>query len=264
MGSRHPLDIFRSTDDGFDHASRRRRTVSGKVLGSNSRSSSDEGKATRGAGLLGAKLKASSKPKSGSTARSKPIKSSAPRSKPSASRGKAGAGKASKPKALFSPARSSAAGISRQLAYGAGVVLVIFFVVFALQHTFIDDGSDSGAFPTLKSSEADQLLGGVVAENLNVSTVLAATYPPTEHGLSTAWIAHDELAARGFESIDVAQILGEDGSVEHYQLVVGRAAASTLGPLRAALQALDDWPAEPAAPFTRAQVIPHPLAVSEG
>ncbi|GJM22392.1 MAG: hypothetical protein DHS20C15_23070 [Planctomycetota bacterium] len=264
MGSRHPLDIFRSTDDGFDHASRRRRTVSGKVLGSNARSSSDEAKASRGAGLLGAKLKSkssASKPKLGSTsAKRPPARVKAKNTRPT-SQAKS---KAAAPKALFSPAASAADSITRKLGYGAGVIVVIFLLVFVIRSTFVNDGGDASGFPTLKASEADELLGGAVAEDLTVSTVLAATYPPTQHGLTTAWNAHDELAARGFESIEVAQILGDDGAVKHYQLVVGRAAASTLGSVRDALQALNDWPAAPAAPFTGAQVIPHPLVASEG
>lgn len=34
MGKEHPLNIFRQLDSGFDHASRKRRTVQGKVVAS--------------------------------------------------------------------------------------------------------------------------------------------------------------------------------------------------------------------------------------
>lgn len=251
MGSRHPLDIFRSTDDGFDHASRRRRTVSGKVLGSNTRSKSEDGKASRAAGLLGAKLKPSGKAgASGRAAKaSKPAK---PKTKSTAS-----ASKSSKSGArpLFASASDRASLTSGKLLAGAVGVVAIFALILVVRDSF---GGET--LPTLKASEARELLDGQVSEDLTLSTVLAATYPPTDDGLVKAWAAHDVLAERGFESMDVASIFSDDGVVEHYQLVVGRAAADALDDVRDALRALDDWPHGARAPFTTARIIPHPLA----
>jgi len=139
----------------------------------------------------------------------------------------------------------------------AGGVVVMFALILAVRGSL---GSGGDLLPTLKASEAQQILDGQVPVDLTLSTVLAATYPPTEHGLNSAWAAYDVLAERGFEGMDVAQILGDDGAVAHYQLVVGRASADALAEVRDALQALDDWPSKPRAPFTSARVIPHPLA----
>lgn len=229
MGSRrHPLDIFKSTEKGFNHATRQRRTIVGKVLASTIRSGKDDGgkSPSRGPGLLGAKARPTKKKE----------------------------GRARKVLAL-SPAAARADALGRKLIYGLGVAFVLVALVFALRSTFIDDGPEQ-----ITSLSSDSLRGDPVADDgVGVHTILAASYGASEDALRLAYAAHDELLARGFEDVLVVEVAGPQGGIAGYQLIVGRAHASALGDLRRSLRSLDDWPYGDGQPFSGANIRAHPL-----
>ena len=222
MGSRrHPLDIFRSTDKGFNHASRQRRTVVGKVLNSTARPAKGGAASSksRGPGLLGAR--------------------------------KSSAGTKAPP---LSPAAARANAVVRQVAWGTGVLVVLVGLVIVLRSTFIDDGA---SVPSLSTETVLGSRRDAAADTGALSTVLAATYGTSEDAWHRACEAHDELEARGFGDLLVVQLEG-GASGAGYQLLVGRASAGALDEVRAALRELDDWPHGDPRPFRQASIQPYP------
>ena len=263
MSNPHPLDIFRSSEQGFDAASRlprKRRTVTGKIVRTQARP----------APAAAALSKAGKGAKAG---RRKPA-----RSKPA--------------RPASSPRISNRALLYTALAL---VTMVTGWVV--IPQWFGDDGAESGVVPLRRETVFSTRDRGTPSEpptttqaNLEASTeapvkapappksepaaskpeqaiptgpmhytVLVATYKGSH--LSIAQGTARELRDRGFDDV---RLLGYDdsgsGGYTRVELVVGSATGrAQLDRLRDELRAIDDWgTGRESKPFHDARVIEHP------
>ncbi len=257
MGRQHPLDVFRSSRDGFEKASRRR-TVAGKVIASSVRRTDGESRA---------------KP---APAARKPAP--APRPKPAAApRGTGGArlfapgpDKAKKTRKRTSGAASKAGGTTRTIFFGAIVMLSAVVLVVVFKQFWLGGGVPD--LPTMKLGDVlppgpGQALapGGDPVDSAapapDVWTIRAAVYNGSDRGLELALAAHTELAVRGLPGVTlVGHETDEAGEYESFELIVGAArTAEALEGTLDRLLAIDDWPGGKAAPFVDARIVAHPM-----
>ena len=300
MGRKHPLDVFRSTGDGFEKASRKRRTVQGKVIsssvrqraeGSGKRSSPSratpkstvKGKAaprtaqTAGsAARPGASARSTDRVRVTAPARPKP----APTQSRSASSKAASAAKSRRLAGLFTggPARSPSArkadGATRNLFYGAVVLLAVLALVIVFQQTWLDTGP--GELPQIPIKKMEEVLppgpGGSLPSSAGADaagagllapewfTIQASVYNGSEKGLALAFAAQNELIVRGLPNVTVIGHEGDEpSSFDSYELIVGH--ARTRAALEATLDrmlSIDDWSGGARAPFLDARIVAHP------
>ncbi len=281
MGRQHPLDVFRSNQDGFDKASQRR-TVAGKVIASSvkhkvpSKARSGLGSA---AGTVGkAKPKASKRRSAGaSRASSQPKASQAkpPRLSSGARLFAPAWGKQGKSKAKSKGARK-AEGATRTIFFGAIVMLSAVVLVVVFKQFWLGDGVSE--MPTMKlgdvlppgpghaTTAAQDAGDGAAAVKPDWFTIRAAVYNGSERGQELAVAAHRELAQRGLPGVTLIGHEAESaGSYSSFELIVG--AARTEAALQGALDALlaiDNWPGGKAAPFVDARIVAHPVPDSLG
>lgn len=223
---RHPLDIFRSTDEGFVSASReRRRKITGKVLGSSARDPSRPARPAQGASSTKSKK---------SAAAGVGASRSVPRVSP----------------AVFELLRKGGFGLAT-----AGLVALAVFLL----HTIVTRADET--VPTLSKGEA---LGPGRQEPAAspMYTVKASQYQGTAQAESIAWDARTQLIERGFRDV---LVLGfpdpEQPEIRtRYELVVGVAETpQELQPVLEALVGITDWPGGKPAPFTTAYIVDHPM-----
>jgi hypothetical protein len=264
----HPLDIFRSSEQGFDAASRsprRRRTVSGKVVRS----------VARPAGTL-----AGSRPGAPSAKSSAPV----PARTAAARRG---APPARGPRRA-APRRAPHLVSNRTLLWTAVVVVAALGLWLGLgpvgspeapalkapggeRQTLFStgapgsDGSEVAApgkpaAPAATPAEpAKPAVKQAATPPTSDVTILAATYVGS--AVATAQVAAGELSARGFGPVELVGFPGEDGDFARVELIVGRAAdRDGLTGMLARLRSIDDWgTGREASPFHDARFVSHPL-----
>jgi len=274
VGRQHPLDVFRSSRDGFDKASKRRRVV-GKVIASSVKvKSALAGSSTGGAG----------KAKRGATSRST---SAGARPKTGASRGSAawrgGATQspASRVSRLISGARlfasgpgskkrSAAArkadGATRTMFFGATVMLSAVVLVLVFKQFWLGDGM--AELPTMKLADVlPEGPGGALPPSAapiepgqEWLTIQAATYNGSDRGLELGTAALKELELRGLPGLMlIGQERAEGEGYESIELIVG--AGRSKQALQATLTRLldiDDWNGGKSAPFVDARIVAHP------
>lgn len=292
MGRQHPLDVFRSSRDGFDKASKRR-TVAGKVIASS----------------VKVKSKLSGSSRGGSGARPKPLGSAKPTARATAASGKAStktAGKAaSRPSAkspgktpsrisrmasgtkLFAPgpggkrrsgAARSADGATRTIFFSAIVMLSAVVLALVFKQFWLGEGMAD--LPTMKLGDvipegpgqpldpSDTAAGGPVPAEATPDwfTIRAAVYNASPRGVELASAAHDELVLRGLPDVKLIGHLPSDpeaaeaGEFESVELIVGSArTAQALEGTLDRLLAINDWAGGKAAPFVDAGIVPHPV-----
>ncbi|MCB9899421.1 MAG: hypothetical protein H6825_15550 [Planctomycetes bacterium] len=229
MGSkRHPLDVFRSTDEGFVSASqqKRRRKITGKVLTSSSR------------------------PQSAPAVRAAP------------------AAKATVAAASRSVPRISSAtfDLLRKGGYALACLALVGVAVWSISTIWGGTVGGPAGDPTSLSVEArtEDVLGSGNADLSapTLFTIRASNYPGTERAQEIALDARDKLIERGFPDVALLEWADERqaGVVDHYELIVGAArSADGLADLLRQLQAISDWPGGKPAPFTTAFISEHPV-----
>ena len=301
VGRKHPLDVFRSTGDGFEKASRKRRTVQGKVIASSVRQRAEgSGTATskrsspsRATPKSTVKAKAAPRTAQGSARPSASARSTdrvrvtaparpkpAPTQSKSASSKAASAAKSRRLAGLFTggPARSPSArnadGATRNLFYGAVVLLAVLALVIVFQQTWLDPGP--GGLPQIPIKKMEEVLppgpGGSLPPSAGADaasagllapewfTIQASVYNGSEKGLALAFAAQNELIVRGLPNVTVIGHAGDEpDSFESYELIVGH--ARTRAALEATLDrmlSIDDWSGGARAPFLDARIVAHP------
>lgn len=285
MGSRqHPLDVFRASGDGFDKASRRRRTVPGKVVATSLR------KEPGGADPPSTRTSVSAAARSRPEAAARPVPPrQAPRPAPapggstlsrSAAPGKPRA-RAERLRRLASLVLPSGAGkrsqsarradrSARGLLFGAAAVLAAIALIIVFKQHGLDLGG--AELPVLRLQDVLEPAPGMLASGAPVEqpvvewwTIQAAVYNGSRKGLDLAYAAQEELIRRGVplptvighEAAEPAA--GEGQGFESYELVVGKArTAEELTATLEGLLSIADWPGGKAAPFVSARIIPHP------
>ena len=285
MGRQHPLDVFRSSRDGFDKASKRRRVV-GRVIASSVKvKSSLTGTSTGGAGK--AKRGGNSRPTSaGARPKTATSRGSA------AWRGGSTQSPVSRVSRLLSGARlfasgpgrkkrSTAArkadGATRTMFFGATVMLSAVVLVLVFKQFWLGDGM--GELPTMKLADGlPEGPGGALAPSaaprepgtepvsgaqaMEWFTIRAATYNGSKRGLELGTAALQELARRGLPGVSLIgqeRAGGEEG-YESIELIVGSGRSKQV--LQATLDrllAIDDWDGGKSAPFVDARIVPHPV-----
>ncbi len=225
MGTKpHPLDVFRSTPQGFDSATTDpsvRRTVEGKVLTTTRRQESEAGNEPKG-------------PRRVQAARPATTASVIPPRRPARSR----------------------AGYGTKLLWTAlGIIVVVVGYVWLL------GPGDDGPTP-LKS--VDKIEAPVEHAPLTPAaggavdyTIQLSTYNGNETGVDIAQAAQQEMQARGFSAVEVLGFPDEGGGFAHVALTVGKASrADDLAGLLAAVRGIDDWGSgKNARPFADAHII---------
>lgn len=197
MGKKHPLEIFRANPEGFEHASRERRTVTGRVVGTSLRPLPPAVSSARG------------------------TNSSA------GSRRSAAGGAAERRGPLFSWARLRPS--NRKSLYG---VLAIFGA-FTLYLMGVSSSSPAlkrpleevfSSAPLATERPVTDQPASLSAAAMPEYTILAATYAGSEHGKTIATITRDELLKDGFPRTQVVGYPGKvAGEYEHFELLIGRA-----------------------------------------
>ena len=249
----HPLDIFRSSEQGFDAASRaprKRRTVSGKVVRSVARADAARAPAP------------------------------APRSSKSSAPSR---GRAARP-AARTGARRATPRKTPQLVSNRILLWTAVLVVGALGAWLVFGPDAAPDVPTLKApgGELESLFSAraqpeaatpeppaaaaAAPESRRAPppdadfTILAATYVGS--AVSTAQVAATELSQRGFAGVELVGFPGEDGNYERVELIVGRHGdRNALTSELVRLRSITDWgTGREASPFHDARLVPHPLS----
>lgn len=238
MGSKHPLDVFRSSGEGFDRASRgSRRTLAGKVIASSVKKTTprkvplSSGRPPRARGLwpFGGR---SNVPKAG-----RPPK--APKSKPA----------------------RTAESRGRALLYGAVTLVALVALVVAVKQTW---RGSPGDLPSLKASDVltdPNAPPPPAAPPPAFFTILASTYNGSDRGREQALAAQEELLRRFFRQVTVVGYPepGKKDRFQRFELLVGQAPrADDLSSELARLRAIDDWDGGKAAPFVSATIEGYP------
>jgi len=248
---KHPLDVFRSSTQGFDSASRSRRALSGKVTVKSMQGRRDR-KQAGSPGPRGASARASGRTGGGTTA---------------ASRASGRTGAAARPSSP--PARAPVTAARRRAGADKAnrVLLLACLVLVAGLSTVLVVQSAGDDVPPPLSREVPVGRGAALERAAPAASVpvtgdfgvLAATYRPA--GLRMAHDARDELERRGFPEVLLIAYPGtRPGEVDRYELIVGRGGDEReLAGLLARLRRIDDWPSGARRPFTDALVIPHPI-----
>ncbi len=287
----HPLDIFRSSDGGFDQASRQpreRRTVSGKVVRSTTRDTTPTQKGAR----LQSTGRASSRSGSGRSGGGRSaLTASAGSKRPSAtSRASAGARRSAPARR---PSRDGPLLSNRALLYATlavfGAVSLMLWInggeeegppalkTAGVTGTPIGDGlaTDSWSFGNDENSstEAGTDLDSLIAGDDGVAppweqpvdepqrfTVRVATYlGGSDRVVGSYQGAARELQERGYGDVGLLGYGVVEGRPTKVELVVGNAPArEMLAGTVDALRAIDDWPTGNKRPFQDARVIVHP------
>jgi hypothetical protein len=239
MGKKHPLELFRENPEGFENASRTRRTVTGRVVGTALRPAPPAVSAAR-------------EGKRGGSAK-RPSTGSRPAARKNA--GKRGP--------IFT--LDSLRPTNKKALYS---VLAIFgaFSLYLM-------GASSGT-PALKTSTEEVFSTGEPTTNRPATpppaatveyAVLAATYGGSEHGKEISTIWRDVLREDGYPRAEIVGYPGEkDGSYDRIELLVGR--ATHQADLNGLLDQVRRYqgPSNDPAPFRDAYVIEVPEAVRTG
>jgi len=289
MAGRHPLDVFRSSASGFSNASRRRRTVAGRVIGVSDEPPSvvpDEPVP----GLTRVQAPEVERSKAAAAAPSR-LPDAAHLLHPGRSGGR-------RPKKLRRKRRKGPAhgnperydrvtttlsnsdrnpgtlptipkqrsrnlkALSQLLLYGSCLMIVALVAWIGVQHDW-----SGGTEPLNKAGAAEVLAAGPGGESLLAGgawfTVQAASYSSSEKGQQAAFDAYDALLARGYQDVLVTgdQTVDDYGqvSLKSCVLLVGRRRDRTrLETVLASLGAIDDWPTGAASPFADARIVAHP------
>jgi len=231
MGKKHPLELFRENPEGFENASRTRRTVTGRVVGTALRSVPPSVSAAR----------------EGKRGASSPSRKGARKSS-----GKRGP--------IFT--LDSLRPTNKKALYS---VLAIFGA-FALYLTGVSSGT-----PALKPSIEEVFSTRQPAESLPATppvaglpefAILAATYAGSDRGREIARIWRDVMRDDGYPRAEVVGYPGKQaGSYDRFELLVGR--ATHQADLNGLLDKVRRYrgPSNDPAPFRDAYAIEVPEAV---
>ncbi len=287
----HPLDIFRSSEQGFTSASRmprKRRTVSGKVVRSVARASAKSASAAQSRrGSAAQSRSGSAAPGSGSGASPSRRRGTAAKPAPATlSRSKARATAPPPPARTTSPKRKPAKQpgkepsprlLSSRILAGAALAIVAVLMTWVWvggdagddspslrkEAVFSAGGSGSDEAPTsadaLTTAPAETTAAAQPAPPATY-TIRAATYGGSAMDLVKA--AANELKGRGFGDVDILGWPDGKGGYERLELVVGLGKTKGfLDETLVALRAIDDWGSgRKSKPFDDALVIAHPGA----
>ena len=242
MGRQHPLDVFRSSRDGFDKASKRR-TVAGKVIASSVKvkskltgsSSTSTGSGSRAAGKPKTKTAAPAKARAPvKTPGKAPAASSSMAQSASSSSSGSRISRTLSGAKLFAPGPGGkkkrtgvargADGATRTIFFGAIVMLSAVVLVVVFKQLWMGDGL--GELPAMKLAEvlpdgpgtalapqaeraADLAEAGALATP-DRFTIRAAVYNGSERGMELAVAAHEELVLRGLPAVTLVGNLAAD------------------------------------------------------
>jgi len=281
MGKKHPLDIFRSSEAGFDSASRERRTVLGRVVASAPRSVALPAPATPVAAPTSATL-----PPAVAATRARVLgAAAAPSAQDVTSRERVSAGvvqarplrpplpgrtvapaapamperEASTPRPaprprVARPAPDDSLETRRALPAAVNRILLASACVLVGGLALWTLAASMGG-PALKSSAPAGAAAGA-----KVYRIQAAVYPGTPAGQAAAFGARDHLRELGFRDVDVAgQPTDMPDVYSRFDLLVGQAGSeAALAEALAGLHALKTWPGTQKAPFKEALVVGFP------
>ncbi len=294
MGKKHPLDIFRSSADGFDTASRERRTVVGRVVASAPRAVPGDAEPARAtapeAALTGLPPAVAAMRRSVQAAPAvtpapavarnpgglervvlppgaRPLHP--PRAPVAAQAQAALAAEWPAPFAVrpAAPARQAPAPRAaashpeavppRMLRLPASVnrALMLSACVLVGGLALWTLAASLGGGPALKSAAP-----GPAPAGAQVFRVQAAAYPGTLAGQASAFNARDLLRQQGFPDVDVVAWPGsQPDTFARFDLVVGRGGSeAALAEVLKSLKGLRNWPGAQKSPFKDALVVGWP------
>lgn len=276
---KHPLDVFRSTTTGFDHASRSRRTVAGKVISSQARADAGAGDADAGDGepASGAAPDAAPPTPRIQPAARRPLVPRAPVAPRSSEPPKPSTKSLAKAPTTKAPQRPAAPGAARKVLLGllplvSKGILPAGLLVLAGAAVWIVAQMDFGrALPPLSQASMSEVLPtgpeSIGAPAAPWYSIRVGSYAGTPKGQELAWETRDALEARGFPVLDPLGVEELDAqgvpALVRCDIYIGRQEErGALEALLARVRAVADWPTGDPAPFKEAAIVNLPVGAA--